>query len=253
MSDKDSLMSNDETTTSIGETPMSNDESAMSNAESATSVKKRAKLAEQDAAMANFISQSRVTIETILATPEILALLAPRSYDAAKLSAGLALQTAAQNAFTLRQTAIGDETKANQAVATARLAARAAYDDFRETVRAAYKGRSERQALGVVGALPPDTEKLLTQARASYAAAAQAPYGAALSPLGYDAAGLAAARATADALQTARAAQERAQGAAVAATDARNAAVKALREWMQVLQRLAKVALRTRPDLLGRL
>jgi hypothetical protein len=260
MSSNETALSSDESLTSSSESPMSTGERAMSSvespassAESAKSTGKRATPADQDEALANFISQSRVTIETILATPEILALLTPRGYDSAKLSVGLGLQSAAQSAFTVRQTAIGDDTKANQAVASARTAARNAYYDFRETVRAAYRGLAERQALGVVGAIPADTEKLLTLARSGYAAAGQAPYSAVLSGLGYNSAGLSAATATLDILQSARATQEAARTAAIAATTARNDAAKALREWMQALHRITKVALRTHPELLGRL
>lgn len=253
LSTQETTMSSNETALSNDESTTSSNESTMSSAESAKSKGKRPTPAEQDEALANFISQSRVTLETILATPEILALLAPRGYDSAKLHVGLGLQSAAQSAFTARQTAIGDDTKANQAVASARTAARSAYYDFRETVRAAYRGLAERQALGVVGTIPADTEKLLTLARSGYAAAGQPPYSAVLSGLGYNDAGRSAAMATLDTLQSARATQEAARTAAIAATTARNDAAKALREWMQALHRITKVALRTRPDLLGRL
>ena len=229
---------------STTETTLIHDETVMDTQESATTKKKRPTPAEQDEELANFISQSRVAIETFLAHPELLSKLALRGYDAGKLNAGLALQSAAQAAFTARQTAMGNETRANQAVATARTAAYSAHYDFRETVRAAFRGQSERQALGVVGSIPADTERLLTQARASYAAAAQAPYHAVLSGLGYNDAGLSAAVATVTALQTARATQEAARSTAVAATAARNAAAKELKEWMQALNRIAKLALR---------
>lgn len=246
-------MSNAETTMSFGETVVSAEESTRSTQESAASKKKRQTPAEQDRELSNFIAQSRVTIETILNTPEILALLSARGYDATKLSAGLALQSATQASFTLRQTAIGEETKANDAVSRARSAARSAYHDFRETVRAAFRGLAERQALGVVGTIPADTEKLLTQAKASYSAAGQAPYSTVLSGLGYGESGLATAKTTADTLQSARATQESARTSAIAATTKRNADALSLRGWMQDLHRISKVALRARPDLLGRL
>lgn len=250
-SSRESTTSSAETTTTFYEKTMSTTETTMTTAEtvmdtleSAMTKKKRPTPAEQDEALANFISQSRVAIETFLAHPELLSKLALRGYDATKLNAGLALQSAAQAAFTARQIAIGNETQANQAVATARTAAHSAHYDFRETVRAAFRGQSERQALGVVGTIPADTERLLTQARASYAAAAQAPYSAVLSGLGYNAAGLSAANATVTTLQTARATQEAARSTAVAATATRNAAAKELREWMQALNRITKIALR---------
>lgn len=246
-------MSSNESTMSSAETMTTSDESARSGAESTTSKKKRPTPAEQDRELANFISQSRVTIETILSTPEILTLLSARGYDATKLSDGLALQSAAQESFTARQTAIGEETKANAAVATARTKARSAYHDFRETVRAAFRGEAERKALGVVGTIPPDTEKLLTHAKASYSAAGQAPYSSVLGGLGYGESGLSVAKTTADTLQSARATQESARTSAIAATTKRNAHATSLRLWMQDLHRISKVALRARPDLLGRL
>jgi hypothetical protein len=243
-------MSIDESTMSATEATIGIDEATMSTSESAKTKKKRPTPAEQDVELANFISQSRVTIETILATPEILALL-PKRYTVAKLNEGLALQSTAQNSFTARQTAIGDETAANTAVTEGRKAAYDRYVHFRETTRAEFRGQAERQALGVVGTIPVDTEKLLTQAKASYTAAGQAPYSTALEDLGYDAAGRSAALATVTTLQTARATQELRRTAAIAAT--RNTDAKTLREWMQALHRVTKASLRTRPELLGRL
>ena len=245
-------MSIDESTMSATEANIGTEEATMSTGESAKTKKKRPTPAEQDVELANFISQSRVTIETILATPEILALL-PKRYIVAKLNEGLALQSTAQNSFTARQTAIGDETAANTAVTEGRKAAYDRYVHFRETTRAEFRGQAERQALGVVGTIPVDTEKLLTQAKASYTAAGQAPYATALEDLGYDAAGRSAALATVTTLQTARATQELRRTAAIAATATRNADAKTLREWMQALHRVTKASLRNRPELLGRL
>ena len=245
-------MSIDESTMSATEATIGIDEATISTSESAKTKKKRPTPAEQDVELANFISQSRVTIETILSTPEILALL-PKRYTVAKLNEGLALQSTAQNSFTARQTAIGAETAANTAVTEGRKAAYDRYVHFRETARAEFKGQAERQALGVVGTIPVDTEKLLTQAKASYTAAGQEPYATALEDLGYDADGRSAALATVTTLQTARATQEMRRTAAIAATATRNADAKTLREWMQSLHRVAKASLRTRPELLGRL
>ena len=237
---------------SIDESTMSTTEATVGPEESAKGKKKRPTPAEQDVELANFISQSRVTIETILATTEILTLL-PKRYTVAKLQEGLALQTTAQASYTARQTAIGAETAANLAVTEGRRAAYDRYVHFRETTRAEFRGQAERQALGVVGTIPVDTEKLLTQAKASYTAAGQAPYAAALEDLGYDAAGRSAALATVTTLQSARATQEMRRTAAIAATATRNADAKTLREWMQSLHRVSKASLRNRPELLGRL
>ncbi|WP_395088982.1 hypothetical protein [Armatimonas sp.] len=245
-------MSSDESTMSATEATLGNDEAAMSSSESAKTKKKRPTPAEQDVELANFISQSRVTIETILATPEILSLL-PRRYDAEKLTAGLAIQSTAQGSYTARQTAIGDETAANLAVTEGRKVAYDRYVHFRETARAEFRGQAERQALGVVGTIPVDTEKLLTQAKASYTAAGQGSYATALEDLGYDAAGRSAALATVTTLQSARATQEMRRTAAIAATATRNADAKTLREWMQALHRVTKASLRNHPELLGRL
>uniref|UniRef100_UPI003752E123 hypothetical protein n=1 Tax=Armatimonas sp. TaxID=1872638 RepID=UPI003752E123 len=173
MSSQENTIGTNEEMPSSDKSAMSATERALSTEESAKTKKKRPTPAEQDVELANFISQSRVTIETILATPEILALL-PRRYDTAKLNAGLGLQSTAQNSFTARQTAIGEETAANLAVTEGRRAAYDRYVHFRETTRAEFRGQAERQALGVVGTIPVDTEKLLTQAKASYTAAGQA-------------------------------------------------------------------------------
>jgi hypothetical protein len=247
------MMSTTESMMSSGESAISATESAMSGTESVITKKKRRTPDEQDRELSNFIAQSKVTIETILNTPEIFALVAPRGFDAAKLADGLRIQAISQDTFTKRQEAIGAEASANLAVSEARKKAYVAYNDFRETARVAYRSETERRKLGVIGTIPSDTEKLLTQARASLATAGQAPHSAIFNTLGYDAAGISSAMATIEVLHTTRIEQEQRRTAAIAATATRNDAATRLKQWMQDLKRIARVALRARPELLGRL
>ncbi len=72
MSSNETAIGSDESLISSNVSTTSANECAKSSEESATSKTKRPTPAEQDEALANFISQSRVTLDTLLATPELL-------------------------------------------------------------------------------------------------------------------------------------------------------------------------------------
>jgi len=74
-----------------------------------------------------------------------------------------------------------------------------------------------------------------------------------LAVYGYDEAGLSAARAMVEAMAAADQAQEQAKGANLLATSERDEAYKAMTTWMGTFKRVARRALRERPDLLAAL
>jgi hypothetical protein len=94
---------------------------------------------------------------------------------------------------------------------------------------------------------------MLTEARASYQAAQAEPYASRLATYGYPATVITSALTALDAYAAADVNQNSAIGDATKATTDRNTAVADLDTYMKQLRRLAKVALRKRPDLLKKL
>ena len=209
----------------------------------------------QDQKMADRIADAREKILIVQADPELAERLSLRGFDAARLTAGLDLQAAAQTAFTNRQTAMGEKDAANAAFAAAHAQCRQDYTDFRTTSRKVFKKDAAAQAaLGVTGRLAADAQQLVTPARASYNAALTAP--ACLSELaleGYPQPALQALLAGLDALQDANTRQDTARAAAMRATAVRGEADKALAEWRSRFNTAAAIATRDRPDLSAKL
>jgi hypothetical protein len=208
----------------------------------------------QDQAMADRIAAAQQMLALAQSDSELAALLAARGYDAGRLAAGMARQSAAQTAFTDRQSASAGQTQATAALTAAAAAARRAYNDFRATARVIFKEPAVSQALGLAGAAPDDLQKFITAARASYDVALTTPaYLTELARFGYGQASLEAARGLLDGLVIAETAQETAKAAAVQATRQRDEAVAALDAWLRQFRTVAKIATRGRPDLAQRL
>lgn len=203
--------------------------------------------------MMNFIAAAKQALTVAKETPEILALLTPRGYTLAKLTEGLTKQAKAEASFAARQAAMGAEVQAQQTLDSARTLANTALNDFRQTVRAATKNPADREALGVLGRIPADTDKLVLSARTSYTNARKEPFKTLLAAYGYDDTGLSAAEATVTALEAARTQRSIAASTSVSATATRNTDATDLEDWLRSFQRITKVALRTRPDLLAQL
>ena len=210
--------------------------------------------AEQDQRIADRIAADGQYLQTVRTDPEISVLLAARGYTPAKLDDGDALQTVAQAAFTQRQTSMAGQGHASAGLVGRAAEVREMYVDFRETVRAITDfTASDRVALKVNGTVPTDRQKLLTVARASFQAAQAEPYAGILTTYGYSPVVIGKALEQLDAYATADTDQNSAIGSATKATADRNAAFNELKAYMQQLRRLAKVALRKRPDLLKKL
>jgi len=87
--------------------------------------------AEQDRQIADLITLAREKLETARDDAEIAPLIAAKGHTAQKLKEGLAVQQAAQDAFTARQTAVAAQMHAVAAGDGAETTARSAYSDFR--------------------------------------------------------------------------------------------------------------------------
>jgi hypothetical protein len=166
----------------------------------------------------------------------------------------MALQSAAQAAFTDRQQAFAGQKQAAADLAEADQAARGAYAAFRTTGRSLFIAAADRTALGLAGQVPDDTEKFVTAARAGYSAALETPaYLNELAQYGSPQATLQAGLVLLDALDATRAAHERAKAAAIRAPQQRDAAAANLDAWLRQFRGIAKVATRGRPDLARKL
>ncbi|HVU24557.1 MAG TPA: hypothetical protein VHE13_10565 [Opitutus sp.] len=201
----------------------------------------------QDQTVANAISEAAQIIDKALANADILALLAPRGYDATELQAGLALQAAAQAAFNARLASLGAAAEAKKARDAAWVAARAEFTDFRGTVQAKYPDAVTRKALGASGVIAGDLQKFVTSATAAYQAAQQPPHAEALAKRSFTAQRLNAAIAALQALLAADNAFKSAEGAAGADLRNRDAAVASLGAWMREFRKNAKLALKKNP------
>lgn len=209
--------------------------------------------AEQDQAMLDRIVGVGQTLSTAQADTEIMALLAPRGFDAAKFDEGLALQQTAQAAFGVRQTALKAQGQISAIRNGSESAAREMYGEFRVNARRLFPAASDRTALNLNGSIPKDAQQFIGAAQLSYKAAQKAPYAATLATSGYPAAYLTSALAAVDAFKKADEDQNAAIGAATKSTADRDAAFAVLDKWQKIFERLAQTTLKSRPDLLKKL
>jgi hypothetical protein len=209
--------------------------------------------AEQDQAMLDRIVGIGQTLATAQADVEIMALLAPRGFDAAKFAEGLALQQAAQGTFSVRQTAIKTQGQISAVRSGTESAAREMYGEFRVNARRLFTAPTDRTALNLNGSIPRDTQQFIGAAQLSYKAAQKDPYAATFAASGYPAAYLTSALAAVDAFKNADQDQNAAIGAATKSTADRDAAFAVLDKWQKIFERLARTTLKNRPDLLKKL
>ena len=210
-----------------------------------------ARRAEQDQRLANDITAAQQMIATAQNDSEIVHALETRSINAAAFAQGLAFALAAQDKFTARQIAVNSKKAATAALDQAVAAARALFTEYRATARIAFSDRNLRATLGASGLVSADNQKFITFARAACAAAEA--YQGNLYDYGFTAEKLAALRAALDACSEAQEAQNGAVGAAQSATAARDTAYAELKGWVKHFAAVARLAFRTRRDLLAKL
>ncbi len=216
--------------------------------------KTRQKRAEQDQAMANDISAALATLQTLRDDGEVSAVLAERGYDGAAADEAIAtLHEPAQAAYEARAAAMAKADGTQDLLDAAAVTERKDFADYRETARAVFPASDAKVALGLNGRTPPDLQKFLTAAKASYAAGKKAPYAEKLARRGYTAARIDAELAGIKLVGDLSSAAASAAGAAKKATADRDVAFKALKAWMGEFRRIAKRALRERGDLLTKL
>ena len=201
--------------------------------------------------IASQLNSAQLAISNSLSDTEIQGLVAGFGYPVEKLKAGKTLYDCALAAVNAEKSAAGTQQEATRTLTTAESAAHDAYQALAKVARAVFaKDKAQLNALGLSGTTPKDTAGFLASAYTLFDNAQT------LSPLadyGYDSAKLQSERLKIAAYDTANQAQESAKGAAQQSTRDQDSALQALNEWTAQYLKIAKVALRAKPQLLEKL
>jgi hypothetical protein len=219
-----------------------------------TEAKPKRTRSDQDQVIADAIVADRQALDTVRDDSQLAAMMAARGYDAAKLSEGVALQEAAQTAFSARQQAIGAQKGASDKRYETENRARETYREFRATARTIFKDDATLSALGLAAKIPFDTQKFAAAAAAGYRTALGTPDSLAeLGKYGFGKPMIESGLAAIEEMIAADNAHEAAKAEAVRATKHRDATSAALKAWMSQFRGMAKIATRSRPDLAKKL
>lgn len=187
------------------------------------------------------------TLRAVMNDPAALERLEAHGYDTDALAEGMALYTAAQNAYNVRQQAIGRHKDLTAQWFDACEYTREDYRAFRDLARNLFPTAAAQTALGVRGRIPRDFEQFIAHTQASYAAALNTPiYLAGLNARGFSTAELQAQADAVAALVDTYAALRAADIAATQATARRNAALGALEAWLVEFRAVLRFAARER-------
>jgi hypothetical protein len=199
--------------------------------------------------IAEQLNAAQLAINNSQAENEIQALVQGFGYSAKKLTEGCDLHERARNACRAQKLAAGAQQDATQAVMAAEKVAVDAYQALAKVARAVCDP-AQLAALGLSGKTPRNTAGFLA---AAYNLFDNARRLNSLAEFGYNAEKLAAERAKVTACDEANQRQEAAKGAAQQATREQEAALQALNKWTAQYLKIAKVALREKPQLLEKL
>src|SRR5512138_3464863 len=199
--------------------------------------------------IAEQLNAAQLAVNNSLADEEIQALVSGFGYSSQGLQAGCQLYERAQAAVQAQKLAAGAQQDATQAVVDAKSAATDAYQALAKVARAICTS-SQLTALGLNRQMPKDTAGFLTAAYILFDNAATL---GSLSDFGYTTEKLTAERGKVTAYDQLNQRQEAAKGAAQQATREQEAALQALNEWVMQYLKIAKVALRAKPQLLEKL
>jgi hypothetical protein len=201
--------------------------------------------------IAERLNTAKVTIANSLAEPEIQSLVEDYGYSSGRLNEGMALYEAALAAVNAQKSAEGAQQQATQELKSAEKTARDAYQSLAKVARAIFKNDKARlTAFGLKGTAPITTAGFLAAASVLFDNAAAAP---SLPEFGYDAARMASERAKINAFDLANQKQEAAKGAAQQATREQVSALAALDAWNAQYLKIARVALRSKAQLLEKI
>ena len=200
--------------------------------------------------IAEQLNAAQLAVSNSLADDEIKTLVAAYGYSAEKLAEGQALFDAAQATVSAQEQAAGAQQAATEALKAAKSAAFDAYQSLSKVARAVAP-KSALTGLGLAGPMPRGTASFLNAANILFTnASTTLPE---LAQYGYSGIQIAAGHAKITAFAQADQAQEAAKGAAQQATRDQDAALAALKKWVAQYLKIARVALRAKPELLEKL
>jgi len=201
------------------------------------------------------LKDAGVAISNAIADVEIGKCLGEYGYQTPKLTEGKGLYEAADCAVKAQVALRGDWRAASARADAAETAARTAYQKLAQVARASFaRDRASLAVLGLDGPMPKPLPLFITMATALFDNASHRPEVAAtLAERGYSAEKLATERAKIVELSVALQAQEAASGTSQQATADQNKAMDGLDYWMSAFVKIAKVALRDKPQLLEKL
>jgi hypothetical protein len=202
--------------------------------------------------IADRLHKPRQLINATTADAEIQELVAFYGYSEAEMANGQRLHDAAVQAVAARAAAVGARGQAVTRTQAAEREARDTYQALSSIARAMFPhGSSERATLGITGPMPVETPAFVAAAATLYSNAGQHErLGAALAQHGGDQAAFQRGQEALLAFQRALHEQDRAKGNAVHATAAQREALDALGRWAAQYAKIARTALRKRPELL---
>jgi hypothetical protein len=205
--------------------------------------------------IAGQLSAASLAINNTLGDAELQALVATYGYTAAKIQEGQELHTAAAAAVNTQTIAAGAQRQATLQARVAEQAARANYQALAQVARAVFlRNAATRATLGLVGSAPMSSAEFIAAANQLFDNVLNVTeISAALSAYGYDAARLTRERAAIAAFDQANQAQVAAMGAAQQATRDQKAALTAQAAWLAQYLKIARVALRDKPQLYEKL
>lgn len=205
--------------------------------------------------IANQLNSANLAINNTLGDKEIGGLVAAYGYNAVKMDAGRQLYLTAADAVKKQTFASGVQRQATRHAHDAEQRARASYQALAQVARAVFmRNEPARAMLGLIGTRLVGTAAFLKAAHTLFDNVLKSTeISATLASYGYDEAQLTRERAAITAFDQACQAQVAAIGAAQHATQDQRAALAALNAWLAQYLKIAKVALRDKPQLYEKL
>jgi len=201
------------------------------------------------------LKRSKVIITNSAGDDEIISYVSQNGYDKPKLAEGQALLDNANAAVSAETAAQGAQEEATDYAEAAKVAAEKAFQALSEVSKAELKGdKGSLSKLGLDHPMPRATADFIAAGNTLFKNASEDPViKAKIASKGYTDAKLQSEKGKIAAYDDADTAQEAAKGASHDATSRQVAAMKKLNDWVAEYVRIAKVALKDKPNLLQKL
>jgi hypothetical protein len=205
--------------------------------------------------IAGQLANARLALSNTLNDPEIQSMVAQFGYTAERMQEGQRLYDNALANMNAQAAAVGTQRRAVAQAALAEQQARQSYQALAQLCRAVFLHQpGYRAALGLAGPTPIGAAGFLKACETLFSNALYVvDIKGTLMQYGYDEARFERERAVIDAFGRAHQAQTAAKGATQHANRARRVALKYLNAWIAQYMKIAKIALRDKPELIEKL